>query len=209
MNQTRMILIQTTVGIYLALGFGQTSIASGVHERTSSGKQLPVEALIYSTMPSTWEHRPAMAMDGDLSSTFQSDGGMDDGDTFLVLLSRPISVQSIQVSTGDSDGNDRLVDAQLQTSVDAVSFTRVADFGKEGIASSDLRNRMVAALRIRMNPRKGSPKLVIKEIAILSFTTISHVQYGPGRGFYDVSQSPDLAGWAAKAESEMEAFWPD
>src|SRR5580704_13871866 len=75
-------------------------------------QQPPVEALIYSTMPSRWEHRPEFAMDGDLESSFQTDGGMDDGDTFLVLLSRQIRVKSIRVTTGDSDGNDRLEEAK-------------------------------------------------------------------------------------------------
>lgn len=32
---------------------------------------------------------------------------------------------------------------------------------------------------------------------------------GPGRGFYDISQAPDVAVWAQKAESQMESFWGD
>src|SRR5580700_6169608 len=109
MNQTRSILVQSVAGICLALGSSRAANAVGCRQNV---KQPPVEALIYSTMPSTWDHRPTLAMDGDLNTTFQSDGGMDDGDSFLVLLSRPIPVQSIQVTTGDSDGNDRLADAQ-------------------------------------------------------------------------------------------------
>lgn len=160
-------------------------------------------------MPSRWDHRPVMAMDGDLATSFQSDGGMDDGDDFLILLSRSIPVRSIRVVTGDSDGNDRLEDAFVETAPDSTNYTKAAEFGKDGIASANLNNRSVSAIRIRMNPRKGAPKLVIREIAVQSPTSISHVQYGPGRGFYDISQSPDLAGWAVRAEKEMESFWPD
>ena len=38
---------------------------------------------------------------------------------------------------------------------------------------------------------------------------ISHVQWGPGRGFADISEAPDVAEWAQKAEKQMEVFWPD
>src|SRR5262249_40190070 len=51
--------------------------------------------------------------------------------------------------------------------------------------------------------------LVVREITIKSPVKISHIQWGPGRGFIDISQAPDLAEWARKAEQEMESFWPD
>ena len=171
--------------------------------------QPPVEALLYSTMPSTAAHRPEMAVDGDMNTYFKTAYGMDDGDDFLVLLSRPISVKSLRITTGDTEGQDTLENAFVDTSPDGVHFAKAADFDKAGVANADLRNRPVAALRIRLNPHTGVPSLLVREISINSPTPIAHFQWGPGRGFYDISQAPDLAVWAQKAEAQMEEFWPD
>ena len=175
----------------------------------------PVEALIYSTMPSTPAHCPTMAMDGDPDTYFRSVYGMDDGDTFLVLLGQPIPVQSIRITTGDPDGNDALTNGFVETSPDAATYAKAATFDDKGVAEATLDNVPVTALRIRLNPRSGIPALLIREIVITSPVKITHVQMGPGRGFHDLSQVPDLsqepnlAAWAQKAESQMEAFWPD
>ena len=64
---------------------------------------LSVEALVYTTMPSTTAHRPEMALDGDADTYFKSAYGMSEGDTFLVLLSQPIPVQSLHILTGDAE----------------------------------------------------------------------------------------------------------
>lgn len=151
--------------------------------RQAQGAQPPVEALIYSTMASRWEHRPTMAMDGDPNTYFESTGGMDDGDDFLVLLSRAVPVESIRVATGDLEANDALNDAVLEVSSDASTYARAASFDKAGVADADLHGHPVSAVRIRMNRRAYAPKLAIREISIRSSMPISHVQYGPGRGF--------------------------
>jgi len=176
-----------------------------------SGKQSampPVEALLYSTMPSTNAHRPEMAMDGDAETSFRSVYGMEDGDDFRVLLSRPIEVRSIRISTG-SGKDDLLTEAFLETSEDGTTYKKAATFNAEGIASTTSIDKPVAAIRIRMNPRKSATHLQIKEISIDSPTPVAHAQIGPARGFIDVSRAPDLANWATKAEKQMESFWPD
>lgn len=169
----------------------------------------PVEALLYSTVPSTAAHRPEMAMDGDAGTYFRSAHGMDDGDDFLVLLSRPIPVQSIQITTGDADGQDPLTSGVVETSPDGVHFRPAASFGKAGVADAALGGSPVAALRIRLDRGQGVPNLLVREITIHSPLKVSHVALGPGRGFYDISQAPDLAIWAQKAETQMEESWPD
>lgn len=176
--------------------------------RTAPG-DAPVEALLYSTMASTWAHRATMAMDGDENTSFQTTGGMDDGDDFWVLLSRPIRVDSIKIVTGDSDGSDPLTNAMVETSPDGARYTKAATFDKSGLAFASLHGAFVTVLRIRTNPRTGVPKLAIREISIQSRTPITHVQYGPGRGFVDISQAPDLVDWSTRAEKQMESFWPD
>lgn len=169
----------------------------------------PVEALLYSTMPSTSAHRPEMALDGDAGTYFRSAYGMGDGDTFLVLLSRPVPVQSLRITTGDAEGQDALTDASVETAPDETHFTRAAPFNTAGVAAAALQGRPVLALRIRLNRGKGAPALLVREITIQSPVKITHVVQGPGRGFYDISQAPDLAVWAQTAERQMESFWPD
>ena len=185
------------------------ALLSGTTARAEKKPVAPVAAWLYSTMPSTSVHRPEMALDGDASTYFQSVYGMGDGDDFLVLLSSPIPVQSLTITTGDSDSQDILTNGFVEISVDGVHYTKAASFDEKGIAESSLSGKLVEAIRIKLNPGQGLSKLVIREISIHSDVLISHVALGPGRGFYDVSSSPDLAGWAQKAETQMEEFWPD
>lgn len=182
--------------------------ASGVGF-AQTAKAAPVEAFLYSTMPSTSAHRPEMALDGDPATYFRSAYGMEDGDDFIVLLSRPIPVASIRVSTGDPDNDFLLTDGFLEVSPDGTTYAKAADFDKSGVANADLRNRPVMAIRLRLNRGKGLSRLTIREIEIHSSVPVSHVRIGPARGFIDLSQAPDLADWAARAEKEMEEFWPD
>jgi hypothetical protein len=167
------------------------------------------EALLYSTMPSTFDHSPAMAMDKDAKTYFKSVYGMGDGDDFMVLLSKPIPVESIRIATGDEEGQDLLTDGFIEVSADGSTFTKAGDFDKKGALAASLNKKPVLALRIRVNSGRSLPSLLIREIEIKSSAPIAHAQLGPGRGFNDISQAPDLAQWATKAESQMEAFWFD
>ncbi len=168
-----------------------------------------VEALIYSTMPSTSAHRPEMALDGDPGTYFKSVYGMSEGDDFLVLLSRPVPLRWLRITTGDADGQDLLGDAAVEISADGATYRKAAAFDKAGVAQATLNGAPVRSLRIKLNRGKGVPALLIREISLGSPARLAHVQLGPGRGFADISQAPDLAGWAARAEREMEEFWPD
>ena len=150
-----------------------------------------------------------MAIDGDPASYFKSTYGMDDGDDFLVLLSRPIPVKSLKIVTGDPDGLDPVTDGFVETSPDGVAYAKAASFDDMGIASAALGGKPVSAIRIRLNPHGGMPALLIREIAIDSPAKITHVALGPGRGFVDTSQAPDVADWAQRAEKQLESFWPD
>lgn len=200
MNKSKLLRIFSAL---FALGLAPT-IAQAADKAL-----VTAEALVYSTMPSTAAHQPAMAMDDDRATYFKSVYGMGDGDDFLVLLSHPIAAQSLRITTGNVDGDDLLTNAYVETSPDGAHYTKAADFDNTGIASASLRSAPVEAIRIKVDQRHSVPSLVIREITIVSKTQISHVQMGPGRGFYDISQAPDLAVWAAKAETQMEEFWPD
>ena len=168
----------------------------------------PVDALIYSTMPSVAAHRPEMALDGDPQTYFRSLYGMDDGDDFWVILSRAVPVQSLRVVTGDAQNQDTLTNAVLETSPDAVHYSPAASFGADGVASA-AGTRLVRAIRIRMKPDANVPSLVIREISVVGPVKIAHAMLGAGRGFVDISQAPDLSVWAATAEKQMEESWPD
>jgi len=177
----------------------------GAQEKTPTA----VDALLYTTMPSTAAHRPEMAMDGDANTYFRSAYGMGDGDDFLVLLSQAIPMQSLRITTGDAEGQDALTEGRIETSEDGSHYTRAASFDSKGVATANLDNRPVRAFRIRLSSRRGLPALMVREIAVQSAVKIDHILLGPGRGFIDLSQAPDLAAWAQKAEKQMESFWLD
>lgn len=167
------------------------------------------EALLYSTMPSTFAHSPDMAMDKDPKSYFKTVYGMGDGDDFMVLLSQPVPVESLKVTTGDEEGQDILTDAFVDVSADGATYTKAGDFNAQGVMTASLSNKPVLAFRIRLNRRRSAPTLVIRDIEVKSSSPISHVQIGPGRGFADLSEAPDLADWAARGEAQMESYWFD
>ncbi len=211
MNLYRLSVIIAALGVLASTP--AILLGHGITARTPLTLPAPkgesVDALLYSTMPSTREHRPEMVLDGDQTTSFQSTAGMSDGDDFLVLLSRPIPVQSLTVTTGDAENHDLLGNALLETSTDGIAFKKVSSFDSHGVAAAQMFNKPVMAIRIRLEARRGAPKLIIREISIKSKVAISHVLYGPGRGFVDVSQAPDLKGWADTAEKQMESFWAD
>lgn len=167
-----------------------------------------VDALVYSTMPSTPAHRPQMAMDGDQGTYFKSVYGMSDGDDFQILLSRPIPVRSLRITSGDAENQDLLTNGFVEISSDGAAYRRAAAFNDAGVAEATLPNTTVAALRIRLNQRGNLPSLLIREITIDSPNKLSHVLLGPGRGFADISQAPDVADWARRAEKQLQEFWP-
>jgi len=184
-------------------------IYSAAAKSFAAAPQIPVEVQVFTTMPSTDAHSPVMAMDGDLNTYYKSDYGMDDGDDFIVLLSRPIPVSSIKIVTGDTDGDDLLTNAVVDTSPDTTTYTKSGAFDAQGIASITLKGKPVMGLRIHVIPGQGASSLVIREITFDSPDKITHVVQGPGRGFIDYSRAPEVAAWAARAEAQMEAFWPD
>lgn len=169
---------------------------------------VPVDALVYSTMPSTFDHRPTLAMDGDPKTTFRSYYGFGDGDGFTVLLGRPIAVRSIKVVTGNGQ-DDLLTDATLEVSTDGKKFMKAADFDAKGVATASRLRDLVIGIRIRMNASKAVSRLEIGEITIDSTVPVGNVFRGPGRGFVDVSRFPELANWAAEAEKKMQSFWDE
>ena len=165
------------------------------------------EARLYSTMPARSIHRPEMAMDGDDNSYFQSVYGMGNGDDFTVLLSQPIPVRSMRISTGTPEGDNMLTKGYVETSADGVTYTRAASFDNKGVASGILNNQMVMAVRIKVST--GISKLVVREITLDSPTKIGYVSWGAGRAFSDYSVAPDLKTWSDRADKEMASFWGD
>ena len=171
--------------------------------------QTEVEALLYSTMPSASIHRPQMAMDGDEKTYFKSYYGMGGKDDFQILLSRPIPLRSLRIVTGDNEKQNLLTNGAVETSGDGTTFKRAASFNKAGIAEAALNEEPVMSLRIRLAGRRGIPSLLLREITLDSPTKIGRVLIGPGRGFADLSQAPDLADWSRRAEKQVQEFWPD
>ena len=205
-RRARFALRLSAVGLLAAASLAPIQAAP---KAAALANPAPVEALLYSTMPSTAAHRPQMAMDGDASTYFQTVYGMGDGDDFLMLLSRAIPVQSLHIVSGTPEGDDLLTNAIVETSVDGVTFTKAASFTAAGVADANLKGAPVAFVKIRLNPNSSVSSLALREVTLTSPEIVTHVAEGPGRGFYDISAAPDLAAWAKKAEQQMEDFWPD
>ena len=206
------LLASTCVALFTQAGC-QNAFAAGhpqqMKTQSPAGATTTVEALVYSTLPSTFDHRPEMAMDTDISTYFKSASGMDDGDDFLVLFQRPIPVQSIHILTGDANGASTFTNGFAEVSPDGVTYNQLGAFDSTGVLNASPSDKLTMAIRIRVDPGQYTPSLILREISIRSTTKISHVELGPGRGFYDISQAPDLSDWARHAETQMEEFWPD
>ena len=177
------------------------------HAQTNA--PITTEATLYSTLPSTNAHRPEMAMDGDPDSFFRSAYGMSAGDDFTVLFSQPLPLRSLRITTGDLDGDNLLTQGFVEVSPDGTRYTRAASFDAQGVASTALDGRVVAALRIKVNADTGIPALLVREIALDSPTRIGYIGWGAGRAFSDYSAAPDLKAWADKADQQMNRSWPD
>ena len=194
----------------LLLTVAATGSVRAAAKTSANNPPAPVQAFVYSTMPSSAAHRPEMAMDGDAGTYFKSAYGMGGGDDFLVLLARPIPAQSIHITTGDDDDQDLLTEGGfVEVSPDGNHYRKAASFDSRGIAEAALNGAPVTALRIRLERGHGLPALLVREITINSPVKVSHVMWGPGRGFYDISQAHDLKVWARTAEIQMEESWPD
>jgi hypothetical protein len=198
------------LGLALAL-----MASSGCTGRAFAQPAAPVEALVFSTMPSMRATRPELAMDGDESTYYKTVYGMSEGDDYMVLFSRPIPVNSLRISTGDADGEDALTEGYIETKADAsdqfqnFGYTKVASFDKNGVASANLKGGMVQAIRVRVNENRSAPSLIIKEIKVDSPVKIAHVQRGTGRCYHDLRDAPELLSWAQKCEAQIEEFWDE
>lgn len=166
----------------------------------------PIEATLYSTMPSRWANRPELAMDGDAKTAFRSYYGMEEEDSFVVMFARPVPVRLIRAVTGEENGEDLLTNGVLEIADASGKFRKAADF-KDGVAALASGSGVVTALRVRMNRGKAAPHLVLREVTVGG--TPVHARRGSGRAFTELNGNKDLAAWAEKAERQMEAFWPD
>ncbi len=167
------------------------------------------EATLYSTMPSMRANRAELAMDGDQNSYYKTVYGMGDGDDFTVLFSRPLPVRSMTITTGNADGDNLLTKGYVEVSTDGKTYKRAATFDSKGVATGNLNNQAIMALRIKINAGTGLASLIIREITLDSPTKISHVQWGAGRPFEGNEVPANLKVWAAKADKQMMEFWPE
>ena len=142
----------------------------------------PVDALIYSTMPSTRAHSPLMAMDGDPKTYFQTVYGMSDSDDVRFILSRPTVVSNVTIVTGDDKEQDAVTNGFVETSPDGVKFTKAANFDAKGVAQVTGLTAPLKAFRIKINPGRSASTLIIREVTVTAATPVTRALYGPGRG---------------------------
>ena len=151
-------------GKYWSLIAACVLLGSGLPGIARAGESEPVDAALYSTVPSTFAHRPILAMDGDNATWFESATGMSKTDWVLVMLSHPVGVNDIKVRTGADDGVGVITNGSIEASSDGTSFHKIADFGSDGEAHAKLHGTSIAAIRIRTGVSLA--ECAIREITI-------------------------------------------
>jgi hypothetical protein len=162
-----------------------------------------VAARIESTLPTASKSIRQLAFDGDPKTYYASSRVPGAGDHFTMVLSRKDRLESVVVTTGLPDGNNKL-EGVLELSVDGKKFEEVTKF-KDGVARFEGKGREITALRLK--PAKDFRKpVVVREIEIKLAEPIKPFAY-PVEFTVDVTDAPEMKEWAEKAAQLCEAWY--
>jgi Peptidase of plants and bacteria len=167
----------------------------------------PLIASVESTLETSGKNIRQLAFDGDLETCFVSERNPGDSDHFTMVLEKPVTIRSIEVTTGKSDGTDKLEGGALELSADGQAFDQVAKF-KDGLAKFEPKDRLVRAIRIK--PGTGAEPahpLAIREIKLDSTEPVATFQY-PIEFTIDVADAPEMKEWAEKVARLCERWYP-
>ena len=160
---------------------------------------------VESTLETSGNHIRQLVFDGDLQTSFASTQNPGASDHFTMVLDRPVTIRSIEVTTGHPDGSDKLEAGTLEVSADGQEFEEVAKF-KDGVARFEPKDRLVKAIRIKPGAELSHP-LVIREIALDSTEPVATFQY-PIEFTVDVTDAPEMKEWADKVARLCEQWYP-
>lgn len=156
----------------------------------------PITATIETTLASDSEQIRQLAFDGDGVSCFASKTNATAKDHFTLILSKPVTVRSLRVTTGQPRGEDKLEAGTLEVSADGKKYEELAKF-REGVAESKPAGRKIQAIRIKPKKDLKYP-LVIREIVLDSDPAVAVFKY-PVEFAVDVTDAPEMKEWAEKA----------
>lgn len=120
--------------------------------------------LVSSSLPTKGRHLASQAFDGKADTSFWSDRAVRDGDDVTIALSEAREIRSLQLTTGTSDGKDKLAFGVLEISDDGKSFRHAGVF-KDGAVRVAGIDGKVAAFRVRVTGSDGAA-LALSEVSI-------------------------------------------
>ena len=114
-------------------------------------------------------------------------------------------MSSIEVDTGRPDGGDALDAGIMEISPDGRAFGEPSKFA-DGIARVELSGKPVRAVRIKPGTNRNHA-LAIREIRIASDPPVATFPY-PVEFIVDVSDAPEMRGWAEQVAEVCERSYP-
>ena len=156
----------------------------------------PITATIETTLATDGEHIRQFVFDGEDKTYFASEKNATDKDRFTLILSKPVSVRSVRVTTGQPNGGDKLDAGTLEFSPDGKTFQELAKF-RDGVAEAKSMGRTIHALRIKPIRDLKHP-LVVREIVLDADPSVAVFKY-PVEFIVDVSDAPEMKEWAEKS----------
>jgi hypothetical protein len=164
---------------------------------TVAAAEAPVSATIETTLTTAGEQIRQFAFDGDPDTYFASKKDVESTDHFTLVFTKPVSVKSVEVTTGRPKGGDQLDAGTLEVSVDGKTFEAIGTFSKGVARGKPDGKQAIRAVRIRTSKDLKHP-LAIREIAIESEPAVTVFKY-PVEFIIDVSDAPEMKEWADKA----------
>ena len=166
----------------------------------------PVIASVESTLGTSGKNIRQFAFDGDLETCFVSDRNPGDSDHFTMVLEKPVTIRSIEVTTGKSDGTDKLEGAQssCRLTVKPSSKSRSSRTGSRSSSQGSAGPSDPDQARNRAEP---AHPLVIREIKLDSTEPVATFQY-PIEFTIDVADAPEMKEWAEKVARLCERWYP-
>jgi len=169
------------------------------------GPQLPIAAVIETTLPTAGDQIRQFAFDGDPDTFFVSAQDVGAGDHFTLVLDQPVALRSVTVTTGRPSGEEALDAGTLEVSTDGRTFGRLTSF-VNGTARGLAKGRKIRAIRIKPAGDMPHP-LAIREMVIESHPPVEVFRH-PIEFVVDVKDAPEMREWAERAARACERAYP-
>lgn len=164
-----------------------------------------VPAAITSSLPTAGANIRQFAFDGNDATHFTGGQATKRDDHVTLTFDRPVSVRSLTVTTGRTNGDDKLTAGVVEWSADGKAFDSSAKV-TDGKATGECEGKWVQAIRIRATEDNERP-MVVREIAIASTPAVIAFRF-PVEFSLDVSDAPDMKEWAEAVVRVCERQYP-